>query len=183
MKGQHLLEIPNSPEGEVFFKLFKKFLNREHYGWHRRGRGSRANHTVPGSLPVGKGKWAALYITDKEGKDIHSGDSLRTRRLLALLMREETTSRHLREKIEEMKREYGEVNSTLEKTLDDIMVLTEKKRDLEDVARQLTKERNTLQMLARNALNGEKIAKERARLVYQIAGAAVAVVIALVIIF
>ena len=37
-KGYQLLDVPNNKRGRRFFEDFQEFLNKEWYGYHRRGR-------------------------------------------------------------------------------------------------------------------------------------------------
>ena len=37
-KGYQLLDVPNNKRGRRFFEDFKEFMNKDWYGYHRRGR-------------------------------------------------------------------------------------------------------------------------------------------------
>lgn len=39
--SRETFRIPNNPEGQLFVRLMRKFLNKGEYNWRRYGRGKR----------------------------------------------------------------------------------------------------------------------------------------------
>jgi hypothetical protein len=73
--GQQILNIPATVEGTAFLTCFKKFLNSEVYGYHRRGCGPRnGTYQEKTSLPTGKATWWALYLHNKDGSGINDDE-------------------------------------------------------------------------------------------------------------
>ena len=67
-RGKQAFNVPNTEEGHVFLKLFRKFRNR---GWHyrARGRGSRQEHGDQGSIEQEYAEWLAVYMTPRRSWD------------------------------------------------------------------------------------------------------------------
>lgn len=65
-RGQQSFNIPNNEEGQEFFRLFRKFLNRRRYGYRRHGRGPRGPGQKYDISPDDPNRqWTALYLKPK----------------------------------------------------------------------------------------------------------------------
>jgi len=65
-RGQQSFNVPNNEEGQEFFRLFRKFLNRRRYGYRRHGRGPRGPGQKYDISPDDPNRqWTALYLKPK----------------------------------------------------------------------------------------------------------------------
>ena len=80
-KGSQEFSVPNDEFGRLILHLMKRFLNKDHYGYRRRGRGPRERFvredgssavTFNGQLGLSpddkKCEWIAVYLQNRKPK-------------------------------------------------------------------------------------------------------------------
>ena len=71
-KRNFVLRIPNTAEGELFYNLFRKYLNTDSYGIDRKASGKRANGQF--NTTMDNADSVRLYLQAKPSKGLRQVD-------------------------------------------------------------------------------------------------------------
>ena len=76
--------VPNTEEGNAFFKQFRKYINKDRWSIRRYGRATNRKEKggCQSSVPISNCDWFGVYFLDSEKINHYSLNSLRSRELI-----------------------------------------------------------------------------------------------------
>ena len=134
-KGYQLLDVPNNKRGRKFFEDFQEFLNKDWYGYHRRGRLPKAGVKLnwQGQAQVEDSSRWAIYVrgvpVSKEFLE-HSA-AKRNDEIMKLYHKEFDARIEAQKKSDRLKKEFDYLNEwTYKETCNKDMMLNKYKISL-----------------------------------------------------